>query len=169
MKKLAMLTALVLVALPLMAAALIMPGVMGTRPAQAAVTTNIKIPVDIGEFIPCANGGAGDFVVLSGNLHILFTFTADSAGGFHFSGHFQPQGISGVGLFSGDKYQATGVTRFNSNAKPPFPNEFTFVNNFRIIGQRPGNNLLVHETVHMTVNANGAVTADVANTSFDCK
>jgi hypothetical protein len=47
--------------------------------------------------------------------------------------------------------------------------EFTFINNFRIIGQRDGNNLLVHQTVHVTVNANGDVTTIVDNQSIDCQ
>ena len=45
----------------------------------------------------------------------------------------------------------------------------TFINNFRIIGQGPGNNYLVHQTVHLTVNANGVVTASVSNSSVECK
>jgi len=43
------------------------------------------------------------------------------------------------------------------------------VNNFRIIGQGPGNNFLVHETFHFTINANGNVTAFVDHFSVDCK
>jgi hypothetical protein len=43
------------------------------------------------------------------------------------------------------------------------------VNNFRIIGQGTGNNFLVHETFHITVNADGTMTASVDNFSVDCK
>jgi hypothetical protein len=43
------------------------------------------------------------------------------------------------------------------------------VNNFRLIGQGSGNNLQVHQNVHITINANGTVTATVDNTSVDCK
>ena len=43
------------------------------------------------------------------------------------------------------------------------------MNNFRIIGQGPGNNFLVHETFHVTINANGVVTATVDNFSVECK
>ncbi len=70
-----------------------------------------------------------------------------------------PQGISGVGLDTGDKYQGAGVTQ--DHFKGSFNNgQFnqTFVNNFRIIGQGPGNNFLVHENFRLTINANGEVT-----------
>src|SRR5215467_3765370 len=52
---------------------------------------------------------------------------------------------------------------------PGFPFNTTLVNNFRIIGQGTGNNFLVHETFHITVNADGTMTAFVDNFSVDCK
>lgn len=132
-----------------------------------AVQTNIKVPVSIPVFIPCAAGGAGELVVLSGNLHVLLRFTVDHAGGIHAASHFQPQGISGLGQTTGDKYQGTGVTQDEFNAKVGV--EETFINNFRIIGQGPGNNFLIHETFHITINANGVVSAFVDNVSVDCR
>jgi hypothetical protein len=71
-------------------------------------------------------------VFLTGNLHVLLRFTMDQAGGIHVASHFQPQGIIGVGQTTGDKYQATGVTQDQFNAKVGV--EETFINNFRIIG-----------------------------------
>ena len=45
----------------------------------------------------------------------------------------------------------------------------TFVNNFKIIGQGEGqNNLLVHETFHITVNPDGTVTAFFDKASVQC-
>ena len=135
--------------------------------AHAAVTTNIEVPVNIPVFIPCAAGGAGELVVLSGDLHVLLRFTVDQNGGIHVASHFQPQGISGIGQTTGDKYQGTGVTQDEFNAKVGM--EETFINNFRIIGQGNGNNFLVHETFHVTINANGSVTAFLDNFSIDCR
>lgn len=137
------------------------------QPVHAAVQTNVKVPVDIGVFIPCAADGAGEVVFLTGNLHALVRFTMDQAGGIHAAAHFQPQGISGNGQTTGDKYQATGVTQDEFNAK--LGAEETFINNFRIIGQGNGNNFLLHETFHITFNRNGVVTAYVDNFSVDCR
>jgi len=50
-----------------------------------------------------------------------------------------------------------------------FPLIFTFVNNFKIIGQGPNNNFLVHENLHVTINADGTLTAFVDNFSFTCQ
>ena len=140
---------------------------LGLLSAQAAVTTNIEVPVNIPVFIPCAAGGAGELVVLSGDLHVLLRFTIDNNGGIHSASHFQPQGISGIGQTTGDKYQGTGVTQDEFNAK--VGHEETFINNFRIIGQGNGNNFLVHENFHITINANGSVTAFLDNFSVDCR
>ncbi|MFL5496415.1 MAG: hypothetical protein ACJ8DC_18670, partial [Gemmatimonadales bacterium] len=46
---------------------------------------------------------------------------------------------------------------------------FTFVNNFRIIGQKAGNNALTHEVAHFTVNANGRLTASFDKVTVECK
>src|SRR6476469_1879309 len=129
-----------------------------TIPATAAVVTNDRTDVQLSVFVPCAAGGLGENVDLSGPLHTLVSFTMN---GNNVSGyfHFQPQGISGTGETTGAKYTATGVTQqsFKSSLQNGQAN-LTFVNNFRIIGQGPGNNFLVHETLHITINADGTLT-----------
>jgi hypothetical protein len=131
-------------------------------------TQNESIPIDLFAFVPCANGGAGEVVAMSGDLHVLTHFTVSNSGNVHVTQHFQPQGISGYGTITGDKYQATGGTHeeFNENGLP-FTD--TYINNFRIIGQGPDNNFLVHENYHVTINANGVVTSFVDNFSVECK
>src|SRR5437870_11727085 len=60
-----------------------------------------------------------------------------------------------------------GLPRMSSMQESEW--EETFVNNFRIIGQARGNNFLIHENFHITINANGRVTAFVDNFSVDCR
>jgi len=138
-------------------------------PANAAVQVNDRTDINLAVFIPCAAGGAGEIVDLTGPLHTLISFTinGNNVSGFF---HFQPQGINGTGETTGAKYQATGVTQesFKNSLQMGQANE-TFVNNFRIIGQGPENNYLVHETLHFTINADGTVTVFHDNFSIDCK
>lgn len=150
--------ALVIVALALMA---------HTAFAQATVYHgNISVPFSMWVYIPCA----GEVAMLDGNLHILTHLTFDNAGGLTFKAHFQPQGLSGTGSVTGDKYQGTGVTQWTSRFSGTSSQyEFTYINNFRMIGQGTGNNFLVHANMHFTVNANGDVTASVGNASASCK
>jgi hypothetical protein len=133
------------------------------------VTVNESQETMMMVYIPCAANGAGEMVQLSGRLHVLMTFTIN---GNNVSGkyHFQPQGISGVGMTTGSKYQATGVTQnsFKGSLKNGVYAE-TYVNNFRIIGQGPGNNFLVHENMRITIDENGVVTVVHDNFSVECK
>jgi hypothetical protein len=153
-----------------LAVALVLIGVLGVSPTLAQATTvtnNFQQPLDLTVFVPCASGGAGELVHLTGMLHILFVDTIDDNGGVHSKFHFQPQGVSGTGLSTGDKYQGTGETQGTFNAK--IGSEFTFVDNFKIIGQGPGNNFLIHENIHVTFLADGTLTANIDNFSVECK
>ena len=134
--------------------------------AQAAVILNERVPFATIAFVPCANGGAGELVLVEGRLHVLITETVND-NHVSFKTHFQPQGASGTGLTTGDTYRATGVTQEHVSIGPNLTN--TFINNFRIIGPGPDNNLLVHQTIHVTFNANGELTAEVVNTSVECR
>jgi hypothetical protein len=142
-------------------------GRAAARAEATTETTNLQIPITLVAFVPCANGGAGELVELTGTLHVLLHTTADGRGGFHVKSHFQPQGVSGVGLTTGDKYQGTGVTQDEFHVTAGITE--TFVNNFRIIGQGPDNNYLVHENFHITITPNGDVTALHDNLSIECQ
>src|SRR5438034_8108649 len=141
-----------------------------TVPANAAKQINDTSEINLTVFVPCAAGGTGELVDLSGPLHTLITFTIN---GNNVSGtaHFQPQGLSGTGETTGDKYQATGVTKDTSFKGSFQTGQFTqtYVNNFRIIGKGSDNNFLVHDALHVTFNANGTVTVFHDNFSIDCK
>jgi hypothetical protein len=142
----------------------------GVHGQAAGSKQNFAFPVTIVAFVPCANDGAGEFIQVTGNLHVL-THTIVNQSGITEKLHFQPQGIVGTGADSGDKYQATGVTQqiTHTSSDPGAVLIFSFVNNFRMIGQGPRNNLLVHQTVHMTTNARGVQTASVDNSTVTCR
>lgn len=137
--------------------------------ASADVTSNLRSPLSMSVFVPCANGGRGETVVLSGDLHTLAKVIVNG-NAVRLSIQNQPQGISGVGIITGAKYQGTGVTRDDfSLTAPSFPANFTTINNVRIIGQGNAANLSLHENTHFTINANGRTTAVVDNFRLDCK
>ena len=136
--------------------------------AGVSETNDVDIS-DITTFVPCANGGAGELVQAVGRLHQVFTLVINANGSLTVKGHFQPQGLTGVGLTTGDKYQATGVTQQIDHFGAGFPIISTFINNFRFIGAGPGNNLLFHEESHVTINANGVITALVDHISLECR
>jgi hypothetical protein len=134
--------------------------------ASDVAATSVKEPFS-GIAIVC---NSGEIVDLAGTLHVRVRVAPDGNGGFHASFHFQPMGVGGVGRTTGTKFRGTGVTRSTQNVSGSgYPIVATEVNNFRIIGQGPGNNQLVHAVTHTTINANGELTADVDLFSDDCR
>lgn len=132
-------------------------------------TESFQDPVDILVFIPCANDGAGEDVELRGFFHNVI-HTTINGNNFVSNFHFQPQGVSGEGLTSGDKYQSTGVGEEQIHGS--FVNgqfSSTFILNIGIIGQGSGNDAVLHGQTHVTINANGEVTTSFDNFSADCK
>jgi hypothetical protein len=134
--------------------------------AQAEVTTNEQVPLAFAGFVPCANGGAGE--ILSGTIevHNLITSTVnDNNTSDRFQ--FQPHGTM-VGAITGDVYRVTGVTQ-DTSAESLQNGHYTltYVNNFRLIGPGPGNNLLVHETAHLTIDGDDVIVQH-DNLSIEC-
>src|SRR5262245_57664340 len=132
----------------MLAISLLIVSMAGAALAQAlTITINDFVPFALVAFVPCANGGAGELVLVQGTLHLQDHITINDNRA-NIKTHAQPQGADGVGLTTGDTYNAVGVTQEQDSI--PITNgafEFTFVNNFRIIGQANGNYLLVHQTV----------------------
>jgi hypothetical protein len=139
-------------------------------PAAAAAWPyhySTQFPIELSVLVPCANGGVGEEVVLSGELHDVFVWVFNDSGGYTLQYHDNPMGVIGIGKDTGTTYRATGVSLGGGTGRVGF--EDTYVNNFRIIGEGTDNNFLVHETYHVTLNANGTLTAYVDNYSAECK
>jgi hypothetical protein len=77
--------------------------------------------------------------------------------------------MSGEGLDSGAKYQASLSGSGNLNVKPPYPWERTVVLNGKLIGHGNVADLMLHANLHVTVNANGEVTSKFDNIRITCK
>jgi hypothetical protein len=113
--------------------------------AQAGVeSTTFTFPVQIRLFVPCANGGAGEFVALTGETTVLL----HSAGNLHNSltlRHAQTH-LTGVGEITGDVYRFSGM-RTDTVEGGPASIELN-MNSFRLIGQGPDNNFTFHQIVY---------------------
>ena len=141
---------------------------LGATSASAAAETftfNDRSTVDIQVGVPCSEESP-ELIQLSGYVHTLLRVTQDAAGGFHVIGHSNYESLSGMSS-TGDKYQAVGIRRVNVNGKVGM--EYNIRETFRIIGPGTGNNYLVTETFHFTVNANGTITASHDSFALECK
>jgi hypothetical protein len=131
------------------------------------VITQTQIPLDTTIFLPCA-AGSGELVAVTGDVHAVFSVTHDGDGGVHIHTQFNNAGVRGIGLLTGDKYQVTGGNRFESNSTGGM-SESTFTNSLIMTGPGSNNNLYIHEVVHVTINANGEITADVEMIEGVCR
>lgn len=137
------------------------------EPRAGQLTDNTTIPLVDVPFVACAAGGAGEYVQLSGSLHTLVHLTISNSGNFSFKQQFQPQGARGTGLTTGDTYRGAGAT-LEVDHLGKVGSTFSFVNNFRMIGTRTAVNFTVHETFHVTVNANGTATVSADHSRATC-
>jgi len=149
-------TRLMLWALGGLAIALVWLSLM-SPPLWAATSTTI--PLDAIRSGDCT----GEDVELSGTIHLVSQLQSDGSE----VGHFNYQGVSGVGLTSGITYRASSVDNFRLAA--PFPSDIISVRSLRLISPGPEDNLLVRFLFHITVNANGETTAEVEDVNIKCK
>jgi len=141
--------------------------VVGASVAQAEVTTNDRQSLAFAGFVPCANGGEGEILAGTVEVHNLGVSTANGNND-RSQLQFQAHG-SMVGAITGDAYRVAGMTKSTSheNAESGQYN-LTYVNNFRLVGPGPDNNLLVHEIAHVTAIGDDVVVQH-DNLSIDCR
>jgi len=124
--------------------------------AQAKIVTNETLSYAYSGFVPCANGGQGELLTGTIDVHNLATSTVNgNVDSWQFQ--FQPH-ASLVGKITGDTYQLTGVTRGTYNdILQSGEYTLTYVSSYQLIGPGPGNNLLVREIAHVTIDGDDAV------------
>ena len=137
-------------------------------PAKAEVIANVVIPFSATVSVDCDNDGTPeDLVELSGDIHVLITETTND-NVTTAKVQFVPRNVTGTGLITGETYRGVGLTTQTSTQVSDGPLVFTFVNNFYIIGQAGGYRYLVHETFHVTVDADGNVIVQHDNAFITC-
>jgi hypothetical protein len=142
-------------ALGALAVALVWLSLM-SPPLWAATSTTI--PLEAIRSGDCT----GEDVELSGKIHLVSQIQPDGSE----VGHVNYQGVSGVGLTSGTTYRASSVDSFRLAA--PFPSDIHSVRSLRLISPGPEDDLLVKFLFHITVNANGEITAEVEDVDSEC-
>lgn len=126
------------------------------------------IPFAVTRFIPCANGGAGEDVVITGTAKFKLVEFLDGNGGFHGMFSFQTLEYGGVGQITGDIYQGVGgKERQNIYIGPTgYPYSTNFTANYNYHG--PNSNFREKFHVNLVYNANGELTANFYSLSIDC-
>ena len=82
--------------------------------------------------------------------------------------HSNTQNLSGIGLVSGVKYIANGVTNFQAKLAG-LPSTVTYLTHFNLIEKGSGENLHGHILMRVTLNEKGLPASQVLNLKLECK
>jgi hypothetical protein len=163
--------AVVLVVALALAASLLTLAVVLAKPAQAQAETITSTDRETisGTTPTFCPPGSGEPIFLEGTLHTVAHTTTDPTGGFFVKLQFHIQG-QGEGLSSGDKYVYNNMSNFNHNSPTGADLNITHTAAFRIIRQGSDtttDDLNARAVFHVTVNANGEVTAEFTGFEYE--
>ena len=141
-------------------------GLFILTPAQAKLYINTSIPIDITLYNVCTE----EDVAFSGDLHLLVGGNITPSGNGHLNIHLNNQGVSGKGDSSFDSYQVVGAANLsiNTDMYDGMPLVVNAVLHMQFVSQGSADNLRLKVNLHVTVNANGDVTATLGNITGEC-
>lgn len=146
--------------------ALALVGTHTAAHAQATtVTSNAIFP-----FTETRTTCGGQEVILSGKMHLLAHVTTDAQGGRHAILQINTAGVKGTDA-AGNQYvsSATSNESLNDAGQAGSQYEDNITTKFLLVGKGNLPDMLVKTTMHVTVNAEGEMTAQVTNVVADCR
>jgi len=130
-------------------------------------STDETVPYDRTLFVPCGNSGAGEEVTLTGSLKTFEEIVYNNHG-FTLNYHVIAQGITGVGLSTGEKFQASGGNKGAITGEFGEEGRYSrvFIQQLRIIGQNTV--FKVTYKTKITITPDGKITTSIEDESIDC-
>ena len=92
----------------------------------------------------------------------------DANGGVHTHLVVNDRGTTGTGLMTGARYRQTGAETSTDNVLGPPPLILTAHNTLNLVGQGSAPDVRLRQLLHVTMNANGEVTAFTSEMSVVC-
>ena len=124
------------------------------------------VPFETTVFVPCANGGAGEDVKLTGFTNFIYGLVYTDRG-FSMLYHDNVHQVKGVGLSSGESFAASGGT--NGTVVGVWYSSQWVGNTttqMRIVGQNTQFTVIYKH--HITVSQDGSVTVNNTEQTADC-
>ena len=130
-------------------------------------TSTVAVPYDNTVYVPCANGGAGEYVHLNGRTNFLYTISWTDHG-FTYGYHANSYAIKGVGLTSGEQFVASGTTEGQVAAS--WVNErwiAIITDQLRVTA--PNTSFVVKNKYHVTTTPDGDALINLREQEVECK
>lgn len=135
-------------------------------PASANNNSLLAIPIEKTFFVPCANGGTGENVKLTGITNIVYQWTWNDHG-FTALYHTNYQGVTGVGLTSGEKFVASGgIQGWVMGAWVNSQWIGTTIEQVRVIGKNTS--FFIKYKLHHIVTPEGNISVDIDEETVEC-
>jgi hypothetical protein len=137
-------------------------------PASDGILASVvKIPIEetITQFEACA----GEVVEFHLREQVITHLTFDAQGKVHFHSIVNDKGTTAIGLTSGATFHQVGATRETDKFVGDLPAVISFVNVLNLIGEGSVPDVRIHETFHLTINAQGVVTVERETQRITCK
>lgn len=132
--------------------------------AFAAQINNYTIPVVASFFDACT----GDQDNLTGNLHLRSAVTSSSNGGRHVSLSANYEDLRLYDTVTGITCAGQGNAGFAFNVAPGTAVEYTVGTHVELACPGPANNTSISEKIHVTIDANGNLSASVSDFTSLC-
>jgi len=127
-------------------------------PASARPTVNADVlkrmsrPVDQYVWISCANGGVGETVRVTGNLHYEAQRTQDASGVFHLNFKSATSGLTAVGLTSGTLFRGLMTERITARAEDYLNEDVRTADIIRFVAPGSGDSYSLMVSSHFIVD-----------------
>lgn len=125
------------------------------------------VPFESTLFVPCANGGAGEDVTLTGFTNFIYQMTWTDQN-FTLVYHDNVHKVTGIGASSGETFVASGGT--NGTVMGSWANSQwtgTTIQQLRVVGQN--SSFFVTYKYHITITSDGNVIVNSKEETADCR
>ncbi len=145
-------------------------GLLSPRGLLAASPNHTKdtFVEDFDIVVPADEGCSGEDVHIFGTLDVTIQTTIDTKGKLHVAFHLTPH-LTGEGLLTGLEYIPVGPANTIDLVDANGTRVSKLVNIVNLISKGSAGNLVLQQLVHVTVNANGTVTAEFDTVKGGCK
>jgi len=142
---------------------------ISNQSSQTQVSNSVEsVPFERTLFVPCGNGGEGEEVALNGSIKLVEQIIFNDHG-FTFTYHAVLQGISGLGLSTGENFVVSGGDKGTITGEFGEEGQYTrvFMGQLRIIGQTGA--FTVRYKFKVTITPNGNITTRIEQEEIDCR
>lgn len=142
---------------------------ISNQSSRAQVSNRVEtLPFASTLFVPCGNNGEGEEVALTGSIQFIEQIIFNDHG-FTFTYHAILQGMTGLGLSSGENFVVSGGDKGTITGEFGEVGQYTrmFMGQLRFVGQSSA--FTVKYQFKITITPNGNISTSIEEEEVDCR